>query len=145
MALGHGTSDQARQAVLSHIEYCNAQDRDRWLALFPEDVVYEDPPGKVVSRGRQVMSEHAWDKAFAADKRWILEAVLVIACGQETQVHIRNHNSVAGRRAWLDSIELWSVNDEGLVDSVRAFWEPLPEQHLEEHLAASRWIGQASG
>jgi hypothetical protein len=131
--------------VLSHVEYWNTQDKDRWLALFAEDVVYEDPPGKVVSRGRQVMSEHAWDKAFTAEKRWILEAVLVVACGHEAQVHIRNHGSVAGRPAWLDSIELWSVNDEGLVDSVRAFWEPPPEQQLDEHLAASTWTGQANG
>ena len=26
--------------------------------------------------------------------------------------------------AWVDSIELWGVDDQGLVTSVRSFWEP---------------------
>ena len=26
-------------------------DKDAWLALFADDVVYEDPPGTVASRG----------------------------------------------------------------------------------------------
>jgi ketosteroid isomerase-like protein len=128
---------QARAAVLRHVEYWNAMDKEKWLALFADDVVYEDPPGTVASRGRQVMSEHAWDGSFTDEKRWILEPVLVIACGSEAQVHMRNHGTVAGVPAWVDSIELWKVNDDGLVASVRAFWE-IPEP-IRHHLALDSW------
>ena len=31
--------------------YWNAMDKDAWLALFADDVEYEDPPGTVASRG----------------------------------------------------------------------------------------------
>ena len=112
-------------------------DKDAWLALFADDVVYEDPPGTVASRGTQVMSDHAWDGAFTDTKRWILEPLLVIECGNEAQVHMRNHGAVNGEPAWLDSIELWRVNEAGLVDSVRAFWE-IPAE-LYDSLALSSW------
>ena len=41
----------ARQAILDHVRHWNAMDKDAWLALFADDVVYEDPPGTVASRG----------------------------------------------------------------------------------------------
>jgi steroid Delta-isomerase len=137
--MGLGTSDQARGAVFAHVAHWNAKDKDQWLALFADDVVYEDPPGTVVSRGRQVMSDYAWDRSFTNDKQWVLEPLIVIACGHEAQVHMRNHGAVAGRPVWVDSIELWAVNQDGLVTSVRAFWEPPSDEHIQQHLALSTW------
>jgi len=128
----------AREAILNHVKHWNAMDKDAWLALFADDVEYEDPPGTVASRGVEVMSTHAWDGSFTPEKRWILEPVLVIECGNEAQVHMRNHGSVAGVPRWVDSIELWRVNDAGKVDLVRAFWE-IPEE-IREHLALNTWV-----
>jgi ketosteroid isomerase-like protein len=146
----NGTNDrreQAREAVRRHVELWNTQDKDGWLGLFAADVRYEDPPGTVSSQGRQVMSDYAWDKSFTDTKRWILEAVLVIACGHEAVVHMRNHGSVDGKPAWTDSIEVWSVNGDGLVDSVRAFWEPSSYPSIEASLAVTDWVqrGTATG
>jgi len=133
----------ARQAILDHVRHWNSMDKDAWLALFAEEVVYEDPPGTVSSRGRQVMSEHAWDGAFTDQKRWILEPVKIIECGREAQVYMRNHGSVAGAPVCVESIELYRVDDAGLVDSVRAFWEPPTDPAVVEHLALSHWEGDA--
>lgn len=139
--MGHGTSEQARRAMLAHVTHWNAQDKESWLALFTDDVAYEDPVGTVASRGREVMSNYAWDKSFTDTKRWVLEPLLVIACGHEVQVHMRNHGSVEGRPVWVDSIELWGVDEHGAVNQVRAFWEPPKEQNLEQHLAMTTWQG----
>jgi ketosteroid isomerase-like protein len=35
-----GTAEQARAAVVRHVEMWNAQDKAAWLALFAEDVNY---------------------------------------------------------------------------------------------------------
>ena len=136
MSGGPGT--RAREAVLRHVEYWNACDKEKWLAIFSDDVIYEDPPGTIAGRGRTVMSDYAWDRSFTDEKRWILEPVVLIACGNEAQVHIRNHGAIAGRPAWTDSIELWTVNDDGLVTSVRAFWEPPEDDHVRSRLGLSR-------
>ena len=66
-----------------------------------------------------------------------IEPVVLIACGNEAQVYMRNHGAVAGRPAWVDSIELWAVDDEGLVISVRAFWEPPEDDHVRSRLGLS--------
>jgi hypothetical protein len=129
----------ARQAILDHVRHWNAMDKDAWLALFAEDVVYEDPPGTVASQGRQVMSDHAWDRSFTEHKRWILEPVRVIECGNEAQVYMRNHGAVDGLPVCVESIELYRVNDVGQIDSVRAFWEPPTDPAVVEHLAIARW------
>jgi ketosteroid isomerase-like protein len=142
-AVSTESSALARQAVRRHVEFWNAQNKASWLALFSEDVKYEDPPGTVSSQGRQVMSDYAWDRSFTDTKRWILEAVLILACGHEAVVHMRNHGSVDGRPAWTDSMEIWSVNTDGLVDSVRAFWEPTTYPELEPNLAVSSWVQDA--
>ncbi len=42
-----------------------------------------------------------------------------------------------GRPAWVDSIELWAVDDNGLVTSVRAFWEPPEDDHVRSRLGLS--------
>ena len=136
-----GTADQARAAVLRHIELWNKQDKAAWLALFADDVNYEDPPGTVASRGRQVMADYAWDRSFTDTKRWILEAVLIIACGHEAVVHIRNHGAIEGRPAWTDSMEVWAVDAGGLVTSVRAFWEPPTDPIVRRNLALNDWEG----
>ena len=129
----------ARRAVLEHVASWNDGDKERWLGIFGDDVVYEDPPGTVAGRGRQVMSDYAWDRSFTEDKRWILEPVVLIACGNEAQVYMRNHGAVAGRPTWVDSIELWQVDDAGLVTSVRAFWEPPADDHVRSHLSLNEW------
>jgi hypothetical protein len=81
----------------------------------------------------------AWDRSFTDTKRWILEAVLILACGHEAVVHMRNHGSVGGRPAWTDSMEIWSVDADGLVDSVRAFWEPTSYPEIAPSLAVTTW------
>ena len=60
----------ARAAVLAHVEHWNAVDKERWLAIFSDDVIYEDPPGTIAGRGLDVMSSYAWDRSFTDEKRW---------------------------------------------------------------------------
>jgi hypothetical protein len=50
---------------------------------------------------------------------------------------MRNYGAVAGVPFMVESIELYRVNDEGLVVSVRAFWEVPTDPALRDHLALS--------
>jgi len=138
---GGGAGGGAADAIRSHCRHWNAMDKASWLALFADDVEYEDPPGTVASRGVEVMSTHAWDGAFTAVKRWILEPVKIIECGREAQVLMRNHGSVDGLPVCVESIELWRVDDTGRVDRIRAFWEPPQDPAVHDHLAVAGWEG----
>lgn len=135
----------AAEAIRNHCRYWNAMDKSSWLALFADDIEYEDPPGTVASRGVEVMSSHAWDGAFTAVKRWILEPVKIIECGREAQVYMRNHGSVDGLPVCVESIELWRVDETGRVDLIRAFWEPPQDPAIHAHLAVAGWAGGTGG
>lgn len=130
---------RAREAILDHVRHWNAIDKASWLALFADEIEYEDPPGTVASRGIDVMSSHAWDGAFTAHKRWILEPVKIIECGREAQVYMRNHGAIDGTPVCVESIELWRVDDAGKVDLVRAFWEPPQDPAIYSRLALADW------
>jgi ketosteroid isomerase-like protein len=117
---------RARDAVLAHVRNWNGKDRDAEWALFADDLLYEDPPGTHSARGKQAYFDHGWDRAMNGDGNWTLEPVLVVEGGNEAQVFMRNHGTVDGKPFVLESIELWRVTDDGLVDTMRAFWE-LPE------------------
>ena len=42
----------ARLAIEQHAERWNAQDRERWLGLFADEIVFEDPVGKAPDHKR---------------------------------------------------------------------------------------------
>ena len=52
MAQGDATIHPAREAVEQHAARWNARDREGWLALYSDDVVFEDPVGKAPKPGR---------------------------------------------------------------------------------------------
>ena len=42
---------------------------------------------------------------------------------------------------WVDSLEVYSVDAEGLITSVRAFWEPPSDPAVQAELALNQWGG----
>ena len=50
----------------------------------------------------------------------------IVAGGSEAAVLMRNEGDLEGRSVVVETVEVWRVNDAGLVDSVRAFFEPDP-------------------
>jgi ketosteroid isomerase-like protein len=116
------TDSTARAAVEAHVALWNAGEKARWLALFAENVVYEELPGKGQRLGHEAVSQ-LWERSFTATHRWVLEPTLLLASGQEAVVHMRNHGVLGDRPVWLDSLELYAVDADGLITSMKDFWE----------------------
>jgi hypothetical protein len=68
----------------------------------------------------------------------------LIACGHEAVVHMRNHGSVSGHPVWIDSLEVYAVDGDGLITAVRAFWEPPNDPAIRAELALSQWGGSGT-
>ncbi len=118
----------AAEAFAAHCEAWNDQDRDRWLALFAPDIVFEDPVGGPTKQGVEAM-EATWATSQKPDRRWILRAERVVECGREVAVDLANHGTIEGRAVVIRSIEIWRVGDDGLVDLVRTFFAADPQIH----------------
>ncbi len=115
----------ARLAVERHCEYWNTRDQQRWSALFADEVVFEDPVGAPPKHGREAVRD-SWERSLTPGREWRLVPARIVACGSEAAVVMRNEGNLEGRSVLVESLEVWRVREDGLVVSVRAFFEPDP-------------------
>ncbi len=110
-------------AVQQHAANWNAQDRTAWLALFDDEVTFEDPVGKAPKLGRAA-AEGSWDNSFTEGRVWTLHPQRIIPGGtHEAAVEMLNKGNLHGELVELRGIEIYKVNDAGKIVSVRAFFE----------------------
>jgi steroid delta-isomerase len=116
----------ARRAVERHCEYWNSRAQQAWSALFADEVVFEDPVGAPPKHGPEAVRE-SWERSLTPGREWHLVATRIIACGSEAAVVMRNEGDLHGTSVVVETLEIWRVRDDGLVTSIRAFFEPDPQ------------------
>jgi steroid Delta-isomerase len=116
--------------------------KEEWLALFAPEAVVEDPVGPSMfdpdgkgHRGREGISAF-WDLSIAKVERFQFSIRDSHAAGNE----VANVGTITtflpgGYRVDTDGVFVYRVNDEGLVLSMRAFWE------VERAMATARRVG----
>ena len=67
-----------------------------------------------------------WERSLTPGREWRLVPDRIVACGSEAAVVMRNEGNLHGRSVVVESLEVWRVGEDGLVNSVRAFFEPDP-------------------
>jgi ketosteroid isomerase-like protein len=101
-----------------------------WVALFAEDGVVEDPVGVSMfdptgdgHRGRAAIAAF-WDMAIANVERFEFDIRDSFAAGDE----VANVGTISaflpgGSRVDTEGVFVYRVRDDGLIVSMRAFWE----------------------
>lgn len=123
----------AAAAFRNHCDAWNAGDRDRWLTLFAPDIRLEDPVGGPEKQGRGAL-EKTWDVSHTADRSWRLQPRRIVECGREAAIDLVNIGTLDGKTVEIQSIEIWKVDDAGLVTHLRVFFDADPEVHHEHYL-----------
>ena len=116
-----------------------ARDRQAWLALFAEDAVVQDPvgvspldPSGKGHRGRAAIGAF-WDNVIANGSQ-SFKVKSRIPRSDECAVFVVMHNRLSDELAFdLDMIVIYRVDGDGLITSLRAFWD---YQAVERKLAA---------
>jgi ketosteroid isomerase-like protein len=119
----------ARAAALRSRAAVHAGDREKWLSLFTEDAVVEDPVG--ISMFDATGEGHRGPDARAAFYDEVISA---------NPVHMDVHASYAGGNevanvmtitttfpdgssAAVPLVGVYRVDDDGMIESLRGFWE----------------------
>lgn len=105
------------------------RNKDGWLALFAEDAVVEDPVGPAVwdpeGRGQHGKGEIAafYDMFSARQESFDFEIHHLVAVGNEVALDVTMTSRLKdGSVNPVRAINLYRVNEDGKVASLRSFW-----------------------
>ncbi len=127
---GPETTHPARTASRRSMDAVTRGAKEEWLTLFAKDGVIEDPVG--VSMFDPTGNGHHghggiakfWDMAIANVERFQFDIRDSFAAGNE----VANVGTITaflpgGSRVDTEGVFVYRVNDDGLIVSMRAFWE----------------------
>jgi steroid Delta-isomerase len=127
---GPETTHPARTASRRSMDAVTRGAKEEWLTLFAEDGVVEDPVGKSMfdptgngHHGRDAIGAF-WEMTIANVERFEFDIRDSFAAGNE----VANVGTITtflpgGSRVDTEGVFVYRVNDDGLIVSMRAFWE----------------------
>jgi len=131
------SSDQVRAAVDGYVATFDSGDRSAWLALFSPDASLTDPVPADAVIGHKAIGEF-WDGMMGMADRLRLESRAVHICGEEAAlIYTVTAASSAGSGVSFDGVEIFTVDDDGLIVSAVAYWDPAQIRPLTEGTASS--------
>jgi steroid delta-isomerase len=126
---GPETTHPARTASRRSMDAVSRGAKDEWLELFAADGIVEDPVGRSMfdptgdgHRGRDAIAAF-WDMTIANVERFEFDIKDSFAAGSEVANVGTITTYLRGSRVDTEGVFVYRVNDDGLIVSMRAFWE----------------------
>lgn len=126
------TRQQIEQAIRTHFDAWNKQDKQRWMANFSEDARLEDPVGGPIKIGRAAV-EKSWDNSFKEGHFWTIAPVLMQICTDQAALHVRSTGTIDGKDIVIDGIEVYTIDDDGKVAYIKTWFNPPAGQALDPY------------
>jgi steroid Delta-isomerase len=106
-----------------------AGDREGWLALYSEDAVLEDPVGPSPwdpegkgHRGKRALAAF-WDRVIGPNRGLQFKVRERYTGGREVASVLTVGSALPdGQKVEIGMVTIHSSNDQGLIQSLRAFW-----------------------
>jgi steroid delta-isomerase len=118
------TPDEMRTLVDRYVQAMNSNDREGYVSLFAPDATMEDPVGSEVRRGHDGVRAF-WGEVHALSPQITLVLTgPVRVAGAELAFPMEAVSDVGGTTMIVDIIDVFRVDDAGLITSMRAFWDP---------------------
>ncbi|HBB35280.1 MAG TPA: ketosteroid isomerase [Cyanobacteria bacterium UBA9273] len=117
------STESIPQAIRDYYAATRSMDGDAWVATFAPDAVNYDPVGGPPQSGREAIRQ------FFAGITDVFETVGVTedfahAVGNEVVVKWTGHGvGKNGREVMFEGIDLFELNAEGLIQTVRSYWD----------------------
>jgi steroid Delta-isomerase len=114
--------EKVQAAVDAYVASYMENDRDAFLDAFADDGVIEDPVGTPSHAGRDARGAF-WDTVHQLTERMTFDVKDVVVCGSEAAMVFRIHAGTAGAGVVLDAVDIFQVDDDGKIASMRAYWD----------------------
>ena len=118
------TTEDLRSLPSRYVDLFQRKDRSGWLDLFAVDAVHHDPLGTPPNTGRDAIAAF-WDRTFAMLEAGSFDIHHVFVCGNEVASVFTFTGTAGGGGFTFDGLEIFKVNDEGLISEMRAYWDTM--------------------
>jgi len=114
--------EQVQAAVDAYVAAYHENDRDAFLDAFATNGVIVDPVGTLPHAGREARGAF-WDTVHQLTERMTFDVKDVVVCGNEAAMVFGIHASSGDAGIVLDAVDIFEVDDDGKIASMRAYWD----------------------
>lgn len=118
------SNNQTQKAVADYFAAIRAMDVDGWLSTFAEDAVTNDPVGAPPLNGHAALRQFFEGIAGAFEKVGLFEDQVFINGNEAAVKWTGRGTGKNGREVTFEGIDVFEVNDEGKIKTVRGYWNP---------------------
>jgi steroid delta-isomerase len=112
------------KAIKAYFAALRAMDVEAWVATFAPDGVSYDPVGAPPNVGHDALREFLTAILAAFDKVGLTEDHVFIAGDGAAVKWTGRGKGKNGREVRFEGIDIFEFNDQGLIQTVRAYWNP---------------------
>jgi steroid delta-isomerase len=116
------TSDELRALIAHYVSTLNSRDPQAIASLFAEDAVQADPASNPPNVGRDAIAAF-FIGSIGASEGWTFSAPSVHTCGDQVAINFQIVVESGDTTMTIAGIEVFTVNDDGLIASVNAYWD----------------------
>lgn len=116
------SNDQIQATIDRYIDAYLQNDKDAFLALWASDGVLEDPVGTPAHVGTEALGAF-WDGARELADRIVLKMERSVIAGGEAAVIIEINAHMGDAGLVMPAVDIMRFDDDGLLTSVRAYWD----------------------
>jgi len=117
--------EQVQAAVDAYVAAYQENDRNAFLDAFADDGVIIDPVGTPPHGGRDARGAF-WDTVHQLTERMTFDVKDVTVCGSEAAMVFRIHAATGDAGIVLDAVDIFEVDADGTISSMRAHRDVLP-------------------
>lgn len=124
------SNEQIQATIDGYIDAYEQNDKAAFLALWATDGVLEDPVGTPAHMGKEALGAF-WDGARELADRIVLKMDRAVIAGGEAAVTIEINAHMGESGIVMPAVDIMRFNDDGLLASVRAYWDMSTATPLE--------------
>ena len=117
------TAEQIKSAVDAYGAAYALRDRAGFLAVFAADAIQIDPVPAPANVGHEAIGAF-FDNAMKMAPDITLFIDRTIVCGANAAVDFRIEGTFGGARLGFAGVDIFTVNDDGLITALTAYWDP---------------------
>ena len=118
------SNNHTEKAVADYFAAIRAMDVDSWLSTFAEDAVSNDPVSAPPLNGHAALRQFFEGIAGAFEKVGLFEDQVFINGNEAAVKWTGRGTGKNGREVTFEGIDVFAVNDEGKIQTVRGYWNP---------------------